>query len=99
MRAYVRATRGREGVPRSAVACGGYRGPPRAGKKRENGRQSDARGQKGGKKIFRREQKKARERKKNIGAGAKKRARAKKYSGDNENSTQPTKESIVRRDQ
>ncbi len=64
VRPCVRATRGSARVPRSAVARDGYRGPTREGKKENRGRRIDARGQKGGKKIFRRERWRGREEKK-----------------------------------
>ncbi len=62
VRACVRSTRGSAHVPRSAVARHGYRGPTRE-KKKNRRRRSDARGQKGGKKIFRRERRRGREKK------------------------------------
>ncbi len=85
----MRATRGREGVPRSAVARDGYQGPTREGKKMYAGGGSTRADKKAGKKYFggsegAGEKKNifGRERKKNII-----RAGAKKNSDVNENTT------------
>ncbi len=83
----------KEGGPSSAVARDGYRGPTREEKNEKTGDGPTREHQKGGKQLFRREQKKGRERKKDLGGkkrfgrDRKKGAGAKKYSGANENTT------------